>query len=256
MQHDPEMTSSGGRRPRSAPRRGEKVASRVARLIVREIVDSERRPGDGLEAESQMLHRLGVSRGSLREGLRILETQGLIVIRPGPGGGPSVANVSSREFGQMATLFFQVTRVTISDLVQARLVIEPVMARIAAERSDSELERELDAVVAAHDPALPDDEWLAVTDRFHATVCAMSGNPLLGLLAGALKEIYTDRVSGFVFPAANRDDVCAVHAEIAAAIVGGDAATAERLMHEHMERLARFFAARYPGLMDEVVDWR
>jgi GntR family transcriptional repressor for pyruvate dehydrogenase complex len=72
-------------------------------LIVRDIVERGRQPGDALEGESRMLERFGVSRASLREALRILETQGLITIKPGPGGGPSVgttdamdrANVSS-----------------------------------------------------------------------------------------------------------------------------------------------------------------
>ncbi|MDF2434518.1 MAG: GntR family transcriptional regulator, transcriptional repressor for pyruvate dehydrogenase complex, partial [Mucilaginibacter sp.] len=114
--------------------RGEKIASRVARLIVADIVESGREPGDALAPESLMVERFGVSRASLREALRILETQGLISIKPGPGGGTSVAPVSSSDFGRMATLFFQVMHVKLGDVVEARLVIEPVMARMAAER--------------------------------------------------------------------------------------------------------------------------
>jgi DNA-binding FadR family transcriptional regulator len=236
--------------------RGEKVASRVARLIVRDIVGSERQPGDALEAESAMLERFGVSRASLREALRILETQGLITIKPGPGGGPSVGAVDSRDFGRMATLFFQVLRVNLGAVIEARLVIEPVMAELAAERHDPELNGQLQEIVDAHSVDLPDPEWLAVTQSFHAMVCGMSGNPLLNLLAAALKDIYTDRVAGFVFPPENRDHVVKVHGEIGRAIIKGDGQTAKRLMHDHMATLARFFEERYPGLMSELVDWR
>jgi len=237
--------------------RGEKVASRVARLIVRDIVDSDRRPGDALEPESLMLERFGISRASLREALRILETQGLITIKPGPGGGPSVGAVDSRDFGRMATLFFQVLRVNLGSVVEARLVIEPVVARLAAARHDPELNAALLENVRRHETATTDDgTWLAVTQDFHAMVCSMSGNPLLNLLALALKDIYTDRVSGFVFPEENREHVRSTHAEIAQAIIDGDAETAERLMHDHMAKLAEFFEARYPGLMSELVDWR
>src|SRR3954470_21899635 len=119
--------------------RGEKVASRVARLIVRDIVERDREPGDALESEAAMLGRFGVSRASLREALRILETQGLITIKPGPGGGPSVGAVDSRDFGRMATLFFQVLRVNLGSVVEPRLVMEPVVARLAAARHDPEL---------------------------------------------------------------------------------------------------------------------
>ncbi len=235
--------------------RGEKVAARVARLIVRDIVESDRQPGDALAPETGMLERFGVSRASLREALRILETQGLISIKPGPGGGPSVAPVDSRDFGRMATLFFQVLRVNLGAVVEARLVLEPVMAGLAATRHDPELNGQLQAIVDRHDKSLPDAEWLAVTQDFHAMVCGMSGNPLLDLLASALKDIYTDRVAGFVFPEANRDHVVEVHGDIGRAIVAGDAETSQRLMHDHMAILASFFEERYPGLMEELVAW-
>jgi GntR family transcriptional regulator, transcriptional repressor for pyruvate dehydrogenase complex len=235
--------------------RAEKVASRVARMIVEDIVESGRKPGDALEPESLMLERFGISRASLREALRILETQGLITIKPGPRGGPSVAPVSSRDFGRMATLFFQVMQVTLGDVIEARLVIEPVMARMAADRHDPELNELLRANVAEHRDALDDRSWLAVTDAFHAMVCGMSGNPLLNLLAAALKDIYTERVSSYVFPEENRDHVRKTHGDIAEAIINRDAATAERLMHDHMAKLADFFESKYPGLMDEPVNW-
>jgi GntR family transcriptional regulator, transcriptional repressor for pyruvate dehydrogenase complex len=235
---------------------GEKVASRVARLIVGDIVESGRQPGDGLAPESLMAQRFGISRASLREALRILETQGLITIKPGPGGGPSVAPVSSRDFGRMATLFFQVMHVTLGDVIEARLVIEPVMARMAAERHDPELNDLLRANVAAHRIDEDDRRWLEVTHGFHQMVCGMSGNRLLNLLAAALKDIYTDRVAGYVFPKENRDHVREVHGAIAETIIARDAATAERLMYDHMAKLAEFFDARYPGLMSELVHWR
>jgi GntR family transcriptional repressor for pyruvate dehydrogenase complex len=235
--------------------RGEKVASRVARLIVRDIVDQGRSPGDALEPESAMLERFGISRASLREGLRILETQGLISIKPGPGGGPSVAAVNSRHFGRMATLFFQVLRVQLGEVLEARLVLEPVMAGLAAERHDPELNGQLEANVKAHYTAEDEAEWLRVTQEFHEMVCSMSGNPLLNLLARSLKDIYTDRVAGLVFPESKREDVRKTHGDIAQAIVDGDAETASRLMREHMAVLAGYFDERYPGLMEELVDW-
>jgi GntR family transcriptional regulator, transcriptional repressor for pyruvate dehydrogenase complex len=235
--------------------RGEKVASRVARQIVRDIVERDMKPGDPLQPESGMLERFGVSRASLREALRILETQGLITIKPGPGGGPSLADVDSSDFGRMATLFFQVKKVTLGNVLEARLAIEPVMAGLAATRHDPALNDRLQEVVAEHYTAETDVDWLRTTQEFHALVCGMSGNPLLNLLAAALKDIYTDRVAGYVFPEENRDHVRKTHGTIAKAIVKGDAKTSERLMREHMATLAEFFEKKYPGLMDELVDW-
>ncbi|MDF2435587.1 MAG: GntR family transcriptional regulator, transcriptional repressor for pyruvate dehydrogenase complex, partial [Mucilaginibacter sp.] len=115
---------------------------------------------------------------------------------------------------------------------------------------------QLRANVAAHQTADGDREWLSVTNGFHSMVCGMSGNPLLNLLAAALKNIYTDRVAGYLFPKENRDHVRETHTAIAEAIIARDAATAERLMHDHMAKLARYFEERHPGLMNELVHWR
>src|SRR6478736_4725215 len=66
--------------------RAEKVSEVVARSIVQDIASRELQPGTMLPPESVMLERYRVGRASLREGLRILEIQGLITIKPGPGG--------------------------------------------------------------------------------------------------------------------------------------------------------------------------
>jgi GntR family transcriptional repressor for pyruvate dehydrogenase complex len=236
--------------------RGEKVASLVARQIVRNIVDDELNAGSPLDSEAVMLERFGVSRASLREALRILETQGLISIKPGPGGGPSVADVDSRDFARTATLFFQVLRVRFREVVEARLIIEPVMAALAAARHDPDLEGELMDIVRRGDEADDEREWLAESDAFHSMVLSMSGNPLLNLVGKALKHIYTDRVAGLTFPGRERKHVRDVHGKIAEAIVRGNAKVAEDLMREHMGEYARNIEKRHPGLMDEIVDWR
>lgn len=228
----------------------------MTRRIVRTIVDEELEPGAPLESESAMLERFGVSRASLREALRILEVQGLITMKPGPGGGPFVNGVDSTNFARMATLFFQVLRVRFGEVVEARLIIEPVMASLAAARHDPSLEDELMEVVRQGEEADTDSGWLIASDAFHGMVLGMSGNPLLNLIAKALKDIYTDRVAGLAFPSPDRDHVKTVHGEIAQAIVDADAEQAEMLMRGHMVEYAKSVEERHPGLMDEIIDWR
>jgi len=245
-----------GRAASEGPARPEKVSSIVARRIAREIVERDLEPGALLEPEAAMMEHFGVSRASLREGLRILETLGLVQIRPGPGGGPSVAALESADFGRVATLYFQIMGARLADVIEARLTIEPVMASLAATRHDPAMNDDLRESMSRHYDTKDDAEWRAVTDNFHSLICSMSGNPLLNLLARALKDIYTERVSGLVFPEEKRDHVRATHEEITVAIEGGHAETAERLMRDHMRAYADYFADRYPGLMDELVDWR
>jgi DNA-binding FadR family transcriptional regulator len=59
-----------------------------------------------------------------------------------------------------------------------------------------------------------------------------------------------------VFPEEKRDHVVETHAAISDAIIAGDADTAERLMRDHMAKLATFFEERHPGLMTEMVAWQ
>src|SRR4051812_15785186 len=83
-----------------------KTSESVARDIARDIIEARLTTGDALPPETAMLQQYGVSRESLREALRLLEVQGLISIRRGPGGGPVVGTVDPANIGRVLTLFF------------------------------------------------------------------------------------------------------------------------------------------------------
>ncbi|HEX2075983.1 MAG TPA: FCD domain-containing protein [Geodermatophilus sp.] len=252
------MTASP--RPRadgSFPRpikRGAKVAEALAQEIVHEIVSRKLPPGTLLSSEAQMLEDYGVGRGSLREALRILEVHGLITMKPGRNGGPMVIEVGTRDYGRMSTLFFHLGGMTFRQLVEARLVMEPLMARMAAERRGQELVGQL----ADPDTTRVEDDatYFDATQDFHRSVASMSGNPVLNLLCVSLEDIFRDQVSGALSPKEERKHVLAVHAAIAAAIAEGKADEAERLMREHMQDYADWVNERHPQLMDQVIDWR
>ena len=163
-----------------------------------------------------MLEDYGVGRGSLREALRILEVHGLITMKPGRNGGPMVIEVGSRDYGRMSSLFFHIGGVTFRQLVEARLALEPMMARLAAERRGQEL---VGALADPETTRVEDDaEYFDATTDFHKTVAAMSGNPVLNLMSSSLEEIFRDQVSGLLSPKDERKHVLEVHTAIADAI--------------------------------------
>ncbi len=240
-----------------AVRRTEKVSEVVARSIVQDIAKRDLQPGTMLPPESVMLDRYKVGRASLREGLRILEIQGLITIKPGPGGGPVVSAASSHDFGRMTTLHYQGVRATFRELIDARLVIEPMMARLAAATRDPQVIADLRGVARRTRDGLDDDtEYSGGASDFHAAIAGASGNRILDLFGRSLKDVYAERVSGVLFPMEARERVQCAHEDIVDAIEAGDEALAEKLMREHMQEFLGFVAERYPGLLDEVVDWR
>lgn len=238
-------------------RRAEKVSEVVARAIAQDIANRDLPPGTMLPSEAAMLDRYRVGRASLREGLRILEIQGLITIKPGPGGGPAVAAANSQDFGRMSTLHYQGVRATFRELIEARMTVETLMARLAAERQDPELLARLHATSEATRDGLANPHaYLESSTGFHTIVASSSDNRVLNLFARSLQDVYTARISGFVFPPDAREQVAKDHDAIIKAIEKGDGKKAERLMREHMEEFIELVAERYPGMLDEVVDWR
>jgi DNA-binding FadR family transcriptional regulator len=230
------------------------VSEAIARDIVRRIGAEELAPGTQLPPEAKMLEEYRVGRGSLREALRILEVHGLISIKPGPRGGPTVDQVHAENFGRMATLYFQMDGVTFADLIDARVIMEPTLAALAAQRRDPQLLSELARFTGV--PRVDDDEYARDADDFHRVVAAMSGNPVMTLFGQSLTDILHDRLTPPLFPKSRRAGVLNVHCAIAKAVTDGDATRAEQLMREHMTEYAAYVRRRHPGLMREVVDWR
>lgn len=229
------------------------MSEAIARDIVRRIGDEGLAPGTQLPPEAKMLEEYRVGRGSLREALRILEVHGLISIKPGPRGGPTVDQVHTRNFGRMASLFFQMDGVTFRELIEARLTMEPLLARRAAEVGEPGLLAEL---ARFEQVARADEEYLRHAAGFHELVAGMSGNRIVSLLGQSLADIVRDRVTDSLYPKSRRREVLGTHGDIARAIAAGEADLAERLMREHMEDYVAQAKRRHPGLMNEVVDWR
>jgi DNA-binding FadR family transcriptional regulator len=229
------------------------VSEAIARDIVRRIGAEGLAPGAQLPPEAKMLEEYGVGRGSLREALRILEVHGLISIKPGPRGGPTVDEVQTRNFGRMASLFFQMDGVTFRELIEARLTMEPVLARRAAELVEPQLLGEL---ARFEHVGRADEDYLRYATDFHQLVAIMSGNRIMSMFGGSLADVVLDRVTDSLYPKSRRREVLTTHAAIARAIAVGDAELAERLMREHMEDYVSQAKRRHPGLMQEVVDWR
>ncbi|WP_175084923.1 FadR/GntR family transcriptional regulator [Candidatus Frankia nodulisporulans] len=230
----------------------------LARAIVRQLAELPR--GASLPGEAEMISSYGASRSSVREALRILEVQGLITIRPGPGGGPVLVGPQSSSLGRTATLFFHLLRTRYSHLLRAQVALEPLLARLAATNPDREELRVLERYAT---PEPVDVETFAYLDRacaFHAAVIAASGNPVLALICQSLRDIAEDRLATRVEGAVVRDPrerqaTIDEHQAIATAVLAGAADTAEARMAAHMEAYCTRVLAGHAELAEEIVDW-
>jgi DNA-binding FadR family transcriptional regulator len=236
--------------------RGQKVAERVARQIVQDMVDRRLQPGDVLASEAQMLTWYGVGRASLREALRVLEINGFITMKPGPGGGPVVARPTPKNFARMATLFFQFSGATFRELAHARLELEPMLARMCAERQDPDLIAELKRLDETAEADDNSGTWVPATSDFHRVIANGCGNRIMWLFATGIHDIISDRVANSSHPQSRRADVIHEHEAIIEALVAGDGAQAEAKMRAHMEGFVAYLEKQHPTLLNEVVDWR
>jgi GntR family transcriptional repressor for pyruvate dehydrogenase complex len=253
------MSQRGGVMPNgTARRRTEKISEVIARDIIHDIVSNDLKPGDMLPAEAAMTRNYGVGRGSLREALRILEVQGLIQIRPGPGGGPVVNAIDPVNFGRLAALYFHVSRATLRELLDARMAIEPVLAGLAASSSDEAARAELkDHTGRAREAAARDtNAYRALTMEFHYLITGMSGNRVLDLFGRALKDIYSGRVHSYAMAVREQECVLDDHEAIAQAILERDPVRAHDLMEAHMKTFARLVESTNPTVLAELIDWQ
>lgn len=238
--------------------RGQKVAERVARQIVRDIVRRKLLPEQKLPPEADMISEYRVGRASLREGLRILEVHGLITIKSGPGGGPVVAAVDPGSFGRSSALYFQRDQATIHELVDARLTMEPEMARLAADRLNEEsIQRMNTHLDEARKVDLDDEiEYLRIGTDFHSLVAELSGNRVLSLFSRSLHSLFRDQVRSVALATPDtRASTVSEHAEIAQAILDGDGVKAEELMREHMHAFTEGVWHADPQIANRVIDW-
>jgi GntR family transcriptional regulator, transcriptional repressor for pyruvate dehydrogenase complex len=236
--------------------RPHKIAELVARQIVNDIVERGLEPGTRLAPEAVMLRRYDIGRASLREALRILEVHGLIRIKPGPHGGPVVVQVDSRAYARTNSFYFQLSRATLGQLLEAKIAVEPVLARLAAERLTPETAAALEAVVDAERVELETrpDVWGLATLDFHAVVARMSGNPVLDVFGLAIIEIQAERLRRRT-PIGHRRQTWETHRRIADAILSGDASLAEKLTRRHAEDQLVRFGNAVPGALDELIEW-
>src|SRR5690606_28810121 len=115
-----------------------KAAELVAQRVRKAIATGEMKDGDSLPSETELMAKFKVSRPTVREGIRILESEGLIRVSRGARGGGRVIGPDHGIVARAAALALQTQGVTIADLYEARTLIEPPAARLAAERRPKE----------------------------------------------------------------------------------------------------------------------
>ena len=206
-------------------------------------------PGDRVPADWLNPERLGVSRGTLREALKILEFQGLIASKTGPGGGAFVAAIDPDNAIRILDNLFLFDPPSIADIYAIRKLVEPELAATAAaDLLSEEAFRALQATIRLYEaePGSSEDEYrqrLAELD-FHAELARNSPNRLLGFVAIFLLSLLRDMtVCREIYQLPNpqlRETGLHYQVRLLRAIRQGKAERARQIMLDHMVEAEKF----------------
>ncbi|MET0380225.1 MAG: FCD domain-containing protein [Spongiibacteraceae bacterium] len=174
----------------------QKVSQIVADDLRRKIAHGVYADGANLPPESHLITHYGVSRPTIREAVRILETEGLIVTSRGGPKGAKVQSFRSDQAARMAGLVLQVRGASILDVFKLRTIIEPIAAREVAERRPrpdfSRLEALLESIEAAADNPR---KLTRLLQRFDELLMELSGNQALCLVSQMVNQILELHIS-------------------------------------------------------------
>lgn len=169
-----------------------KTAELVAQNLRRRIVRGELKDGDFLPHEAQLMDIFHVSRPTLREAVRVLESDRLVEVRRGSRTGARVCVPGPEIVARPAGLLLELAGATLNDVYTARSMVEPAAARLLAESGTGTAHATLAGMLLD----VPGRDELPVLARFaadfHLALVQLAGNATLAIVAGMLHEI-TDR---------------------------------------------------------------
>ncbi|ADP82775.1 FadR/GntR family transcriptional regulator [Pseudofrankia inefficax] len=245
-----------------------KTAELVAAHLRRQIVRGELVEGDALPPEAVLMEQFGVSRPTLREAFRVLESEALISVRRGAHGGARVHRPDGHVAARYAGLVLEHRRTTVADVQHARASLEtpavrmlaeapagPVLSRLRAALSESAAAMDggqVTATPAASQDGTGPDPWAAL-NGFHHLLVELAGNQTLTVIDNMLRHILHTAATGQQ-PAAGerpelsgpadaegRDELGAhldVHRRLVELIELGDPDAAEALWRRHVAEAA------------------
>lgn len=201
-------------------------------------------PGDRIGTETELAREFGVSRPTLREALRLLAGSHLIRVQQGRAGGIFVSSTASESMGRGVSDaiagMLATQRVSLHDLLEARIYLEVPLAGLAAEHATRDTCDELEATIAAatgHDPA--SDEFRLAENRFHQVIANAAGNDLMVAFTSWILEVLQPSLVAYMGPALEAEDILDQHRRILRAIRRGQPAAAQRAMRHHIEHVRR-----------------
>jgi DNA-binding FadR family transcriptional regulator len=246
-------------RPTSQP--VQKLSHAVVELFRAKIARGELKPGDTLPSEAELLQRLRVSRPTLRQALRVLESESLIQLGRGARTGATVLHPSIETAAQYGALYLATHGATLGEIHQVRTLLEPPLAALIARQSNKDVVKSLQDCVRVQQESLQRGDYVAAAsavNEFHGRLERLSENRALGLFAGMLNDIAVNVYPQIPVASSNAKDRKTIwrrseksteaHGHLVRLIAAGKADAAEKFWRSYMLDTASFM--QKSGLAD------
>ena len=172
-------------RPVSVGRISEIIVDQI-RVLMRQ---GQLKPGDRLPPERDLCERFGVSRVTVREALRMLESSGLVQIRVGARGGAFVTAPTSDRVGEGLTDMLTLSAISAADVTEVRMILEVGIVPIVCERATEQDLAALEEICARSEAALRSGEYsMEYSLEFHIRVAEATHNPAVVMLVESFRE--------------------------------------------------------------------
>lgn len=237
------MSADGAGRPefQAQPISTRSAAEQIAEQLKIGIQEGSWALGERLPTEQQLAETYSVSRGTIREALRLLASNNLVATTRGATGGTFVAlpqpDAVAQQVGDAIALWFRAGNVSLADVDHARNVVERECVRLAAiHRTEQDLAALSKAVEDCRHPDI--DEWLAADLEFHIAISRAARNAILELAMTAIHMV-RPRTNTILISTLDSEPVYQQHLAIYEAIRDGDPDSAVAAFSRHFNHLSR-----------------
>ncbi|WP_030326390.1 FadR/GntR family transcriptional regulator [Streptomyces sp. NRRL B-3229] len=239
-----------------------KLAAQTAQRIEADVIRQGWPVGQSLGSEVDLRERLGVSRAVLREAVRLVEHHQVARMRRGPNGGLIVCAPNAGPATRAVVIYLEYVGTSITDLLQARLLLEPIAAGLAADRITEDGIGTLRATLD-DEHAHWDELGAHSQDPLHPVLGQLSGNPVLHLFIDVLTRLtaryaHTSRRISKAELHTAKDTSHREHRAVVDAVIAGDGARAQTALAAHLESVAAWIekhrVRRGPRIAGQVVE--
>jgi GntR family transcriptional repressor for pyruvate dehydrogenase complex len=213
---------------------------RIVEQVEDALVRGDLRPGQRLPSERELVSQFEVSRSTVREALRVLESNGVVRSRPGDPNGPEVLPFSSGALRKQMVRLARVDEVSLTELVSFRMILDGSATMLAAQLRTTdqlaEMESAIEVMRAAIDVGY--EEFSEADIAFHEAVARASRNSLIQVCNDVVRGVVLTLIADKISRARNRralmTESLGHHAEVLEAVRAGDGRAAARVARQKM----------------------